>query len=818
MSVERSQSLLLEATRRPVRAAYVVEPSHFTRETICSLTHHAHSKWGGRYHLIAPTDGATVAPAWLQMLRSLDPDCLFFVGDVSKATIDQLHETLYPAVMQRIEVDPSLPFAPVQSDLAQVHSIPRWIESRWLTRGGPQFVDFPAPDSRSEDLFDPAAREFCAINFGLADDSDAGQASLAGQDVTMGEYSRQNLATFGHFLLNSFGSSISRKARASVLARMPFTPQGLGNDFVFVIGSTPFDMAYAWNLDAFVGWDGTFGDPISRLAASGVMWVPTELARMGDIWDGAMLLAVKRPCLTGSVNRIRLCSTSESAEILAGIAATLSGKIRTEGVTIGEPEILAPNEPVFPTVASCATVARDWTHQVRFFEGCASVDLPTAQIAADPQFLGLWACDLALEQRLDDQVGYGDTPPVWRFPRRSLVESEMVFQGMEPTRVNADGLPVRIYDHHARSLRLALPTLDGLFKQLLCQRSLVREDLGVSLQPGPFGRIGPSPQGLHFEALLGLFGGFSAALSFLLQEPWARVFAEMIGKDATRKPFQHAQQVIVDHVEPAIKAGALTDETRLELAIAISQTPRAIGSEPTIASHRLLETIRAFGRDAFERQGDNVSKEQLQRWTFDQSWRIEYLLDRGVLFQGFEERCPECGLTQWLDKRLLASEPQCTGCRARIRVGTRGIEWVYKLNELVARAYRDRGLIATLAALRALNPMGIARYPFRVGLEFFRLGSKQAAAELDIAIVENTALITGEVKAHPMLFKEADMRAQVAVAREIQAASIFFAAPPQPAESWDWLAKLATTLHEESQVDGGPAVKVVALECGIWGV
>lgn len=814
MRVEQSHSLLVEVARRPVRAAYIVAASHFTRQTLCSLTHHALSRWGGRYHVIAPCDESAVAPAWLNMLRLVDPDWLFLVGPVSELVVARLHEELYPACLTRVDLDPTVPFQEIPSLLAYAYGVPRWIAGQWLSPEPPRFVTFPAPSSAVPDLFDPAAREFCAINFGLAEDSDLDKTALKGQGQKARSYLRDHFPFFQGLVSDSLGHLITRKDRASAGARMPFTPVGDPNQVVLVVGNTPADMAYAWNLDAFLGWRPEFQTHASTMGTRRVIWLPESFLASEHILDGAIQLAATVPMVPGSDPILDIRSLSSSMATLELVKTRAERAFEQPRVAIGQVLSLTPNAPTFPATTHRGAVNREWTHRATFLERLASIEIPASSLTADPLFIGLSACEFALEQHLDDGIGH-TSPPVWTMPQRSFAQHEVLSLNRERSRVTRDGMPTALLSHETRSARLLLPGSRSLIQRILRDCVRVNSDLTLQLGYTHFEKTVRSSQGQHFDAIVDLFGGLGATTSFILQGPWRDIFVQMTGARASEKPMARADRVVRERVFPVIHERTLNEHKKRDLTISIAQelqASQARNIESTISYSRMISAIRSYGAAAFRSQGTAVTGKQLKAWVRGHEWEIEFLVERGVLLQGFRCRCDQCGLTQWMTRQQLAHSLVCAGCHGGVRPSVKGVNWEYKLNELVARAIRERGLIAVLAVLAAQYPWWMP--PSIVGTELIPVGHTQAAAEIDIALINNTAMEIGEVKAHPTLFSLEQMRSFYQLGQELRVQRVFFACPRDPEEHWDRLGSICSSLEREFPCPHNPTVSLLPIDLG----
>jgi len=86
---------------RPIRIAFLVEEHEHWREMLQGIFANCYGRWGGRFSLIIPCENGEIRPAYLPWLEAYDADLIYSYVDLSDATIERLHERLYPSSLVR---------------------------------------------------------------------------------------------------------------------------------------------------------------------------------------------------------------------------------------------------------------------------------------------------------------------------------------------------------------------------------------------------------------------------------------------------------------------------------------------------------------------------------------------------------------------------------------------------------------------------------------------------------------------------------------------------------------------------------------------
>lgn len=162
-----------------------------------------------------------------------------------------------------------------------------------------------------------------------------------------------------------------------------------------------------------------------------------------------------------------------------------------------------------------------------------------------------------------------------------------------------------------------------------------------------------------------------------------------------------------------------------------------------------------------------------------------WLVERRVLFRGYELACPNCGLRRWYPIDRLADTHRCDGCQivSSTPVPLQQLQWRYRLNEVVARAV-DQGVLPHLHAVGYMRAWANAPSAGRELLGVLpgaRLEplpkSGRDSIEVDFIAIKAGRIIVGECKAAGGELSEAEVVRFAALGRHFNCSRIAYATP-----------------------------------------
>ncbi len=303
--------------KRPLRVAFLIENTPESLAIIDAIFAYNRDRWGGRYHPIVITDGQTLTDAWWELLEAVDPDVVqSFVA---------LSDDLLTGIDRRVS-----PYLIKQDDEHQCINLPDNGLSPLPTPSNVRMASLPISEP-SLVLFetdhrktDARIKRFVEWNFGGYSNS-IRAVSHALEGVVTQPYKVTDasslvtplaeLATFRDFTYPIQLCSVPREALPEV------NSDRFGETFHVVIGDTPTDAAYFWNLPATI--------PQWRRAYLNQVWFPHDVATNPELADALSSWLQRSADPSGShQGRIRFVSLSLSQEQLQKVVEPLTRNLR----------------------------------------------------------------------------------------------------------------------------------------------------------------------------------------------------------------------------------------------------------------------------------------------------------------------------------------------------------------------------------------------------------------------------------------------------------------------------------------------------------
>lgn len=126
---------------------------------------------------------------------------------------------------------------------------------------------------------------------------------------------------------------------------------------------------------------------------------------------------------------------------------------------------------------------------------------------------------------------------------------------------------------------------------------------------------------------------------------------------------------------------------------------------------------------------------------------LSELTTRQVFLPGAEIQCDKCLASLWYHIDDVRSTIVCRGCRNEVRLRAE-TPWSYSLNELVATAVRDHGIVPVLRTMYRLFSSSRESFSYMPGVEVrsYSADHDEQFCELDLVWVSDGEFGVGEVK------------------------------------------------------------------------
>jgi hypothetical protein len=287
-----------------------------------------------------------------------------------------------------------------------------------------------------------------------------------------------------------------------------------------------------------------------------------------------------------------------------------------------------------------------------------------------------------------------------------------------------------------------------------------------------------SDSGLQLGGLIELFGGVWPAGNAFEDPFWRALLTELAGRpdDIQKRQIGAVERALAEAVEAA--GGTLRPNDVPKAAEEIAK--RAWRRAPELRAVQAKTLKSRFAKFASDLKGRGGHWKFPEGRRFDERARSELndLVERGVLLQGTEARCPNCRTTSWIHVDELRRDLVCPGCLAIFALPF-APDWMLRANELVAGAIRG-GVLPVLNALYQYASRAAVTLTYAVSQDVFRADADEKLTDVDVLVLKDGELHIGEVKSHPAGFDEKAINGIVEIARLMRADVLLFAAEGGP--------------------------------------
>jgi hypothetical protein len=740
---------------RPQRIAFLLNPDTATRRMLDALVDFNVDTWGGRHNPFVPLRRGIIYEDYWQLLELADPDLIYSYSPLARETLERLDRMFAP-----VDVLLHRPFEP---DDYRPH------------------LREQAPTSGILKLF----REMFPAGFARREAAILGYSEKQAERVS--SFIRRNFGVSSHawFCARDYdlpvklpnGPSdrdvlqlLSSDTRLSVPIQVCATQATLRAHAAHSSGDKPFVVTYGnspWNVVHY--WNNAYYSGIQELWSSGLeqMWIPAGYLS-NERRRSALLDVIKRRVYPHGTNPrslevVSYDSSVEEASAVSDIIRQGSNLLRRGPIriaTIGSLPDISVQQPFF---------YRSSQPQQEYISGPESLLTPRAPRVLAGEAHARWMVDIRLDDPEQESI-FSNVRYWWKLPRGGTLARRFVER--HRARVNRSGeLSFEVVN--GSSIPLSIPSKQEVFQELFAQRPNVHltADLRTSRASGHTIRL--SDKGKYYTGVLSVFGSLGYACGTfedqfrrsLLESMCAPTPEYMLAKTAGRL----GQLFHTLITFPGQKRKEAIDA----IAQLILTTARGIPRRrPPMRLNEVQKNLRLFisrlppDEQSYWRRRVSLSSD------------IDDLIKREVLFQGAELRCRNCLSRSWYHVDDLAQQVTCPGCRQVFHLSIES-KWSYRLNELVATAISDHGVVPVMRTLGRVARDPRESFFFIPGIDAFKLGRKNKLprCEIDLCWVGDGEVGLAEIKSRTSAFTAAELGKLAQFTRHTHVKRVVLAAP-----------------------------------------
>ncbi len=750
----------LYVNKRPLRIAFLVNPANNIIKQVQCVINYSMNKWGGRYYPIIFSDGKDIDEPWWNLLCNIDPDMIISFTPLKEELIKKIDMFLTPKYLQAPEeIIDDFSKCPICNQYTQYDGITIAPTLKNINSVCSSKLIIPNLDAEiCEEI-----KQFVNLNFCTYPTNDANIINLKQDNkivIDITDY--ESLKLMFTSLVNS--NYVAYPIQICSIPHNFKRPKlsGVENPFIVIVGDSPEDIVYNWNIIfSYSNWQRKLLNNIrlpSEIVKNSLL---TEPLRQ---WFKTMCYDIRR-----NNHRIRFISFSLNKDELKDIANQFSkGLLSKECIPYHEIQI-----PTFEENPNLLSIKSD----MDFYQASGNntkIDLITPDLDSGKIIQENWVADIYMQYYKNQYPNIQGLDLWWRLPAINNL-SRLLFDNS--SRICTNGIPSVFFTLHQPKLNIHLPDTRKIFETIIENRRKpdYKSDVRNKLKPGKLFFATPSDTGKYLGGIISLFGDVYSCKMYFEIKFWRNVFS-ILSNFNTHKN-DNMKKIVMNKLNKKNKAFLDSDKGRDWLADLILKTSIDIFHiNEEIDNNRFKDEAKneckKFNNIEDNRQLDDNEESFIR----DMNDSLAELIDLEVILIGIKPQCPYCGISQWYSIDELKQKLVCKGCRKKFSIRSEE-PWYYKLNSLISFGYHYQGLAPVILVLGQLLEESKSSFIFDVCLNIYdKFIDKEPFTDLDIVCIQDGKFIIGEMKQSCKGFEEKDFNKIKEIAVNIHPDIILFSA------------------------------------------
>lgn len=750
-TLDISRNYFVEVRHRPRRVAFLLDVDHCPEEHFDAIVDFNISSWGGRYNPIIPLiDGKITEPYW-KLLELVDPDILYTYHALTPALIKRISADLRP--LDVLKRDPRIEPSQLRIDRqATVVPVMRRLMGEfpiWARKPEPAVLIFDDKDV-------PKLSSFIKRNFGGNDrfslwcrDNQIPSVPLQPDDKEV-----MKALTSNHNLLLpvNISGECPRGLKASI--------EDWSTALTLCYGDSPWNFVEYWNLSHFVGENRSAVKPLSE------MWIKPALIEDRAFFETFIEFLQRRVSVSNHQHYLRLISYDASREQMQEVTKKICEHFKWN-LYPSEPIVRAKGDlpdfkarPIIGFFAPRATQPR--TEQATGKNSLLEFRRPPDAPPQDSD--EVWIAEFAVENPGQERY-FANKTPWWKLPKKDHVASLFVRDSL--CRVANDHFISALVSGRQQGIILDTPELRTLFSVLVLHLGapMWTQRLDPSLQSHLTNTfyVRSSDKGRYARGVMGLFESLQKASYVFEHDFWRGVIESLsspVASEHTRDKVRNdLNRLGWDNLASPSGLELLVDEV-VDAAGRIQRPIHYITFGGLLEKYRTyvatLEKDEKFLElgEADSSRSETSDEERVPKLArANLREMLSEMTARKLFLHGAEIQCPRCLASLWYHVDDLKSVVICRGCRASVDLPAE-VPWSYALNELVASAVRDHGVVPVIRTAFRLFERSRESFCFLPGIEILDYKTKPECqvCELDLVWIRDGEFGMAEVKRTPKKF------------------------------------------------------------------
>jgi len=754
---------------RPYRVAFLINPQTTTYEAD-AIINYSREKWGGRFNLIAFSDGNEISDEQWTNVKEYDPDIIYSFPQLS----DDLKRRFrtFTSPLRVVEQRDGERFISVRDDLVSIVPTSTNISKIALGFSGDAqtLCFFIVDDDTPENI-----KEFLSDNFGVIHERDLRYVHIirSRETTQYKDFKITSLSELNDVLLE-LGNWHNKFVFQSQICSLPNSIKETdysnnGEKFEVVIGSSIQDKVYFWNRQLDVRqWIRT---QITQLL------INSELADNEEIHTGLQAFINRQTSSIGHDNSrgTKFVSFSLDEGLLNGFRDTLG-----RGLHHGRGVEKRTSQPIFnySKHSGFINIGRGLDfHRANSDEEVLVINEPDAEESG----IGgqSWFVDLYIEYRPENFTYIVGSNYWWQLPRRNNIANHCGFFN-KPARINESGtFSVAMKRRSSFSpdeniLHLKIPEDRAIFHALFCGEKFdnIDQDEGARFHSSPFYHMRRSDKGMYLSGVLSLFPNLSSATRLFEERFWRDTFEKM-SNFGQEKDGKAREQITKTLTKAVARNNDLSSENGIKwLSAKVFAFAKQLNNEEVDMDYKEMKNIAEIETAKYNENptGMNIPFDEK-----DFKDTLSDLVSSKILLVGARPKCPHCGYRIWYHLDVLTTLITCNGCGYEFPIQAES-RWFYRLNSLVRAAVSKHGtvpLLLTLGELMEDSRSSSISIPSQELL--IKEGDDlKTVREVDLICIKDGRFIIGEVKRSSSLFTQKDFDDMIDLAKQIRPDTLVF--------------------------------------------
>lgn len=709
----------LHLRARPLRHALLIDPSKRSSSEIDDIFLYCLHHWGGTWNVIVPLFDKSISDDWFYLLKAQDPDVVIYFDEIDLQTAKKIITEIQPIELFQFQKSSKITFGDKNNfealsfpgvELESLDSLDRQRIAK--------MVHLYYEDLKSN----PETLSFCIRNFGVLSKKTL-QTVAPREGISVNNI--QNPTHILHILRSlEMGSYILPNTLASAFDGREVADSTIATfegGFHVVVGDSNEDILYAWNR-------GTLKLPHSDY--------PTLIVSAQQLSEASFLdeiaFWIEKRFFVQAPQTNKVVSFSESDDLINHVCVALSSRIKKQftptKLKSGQFPIQGPQERKSDYWFMSELIqVPDFSN----FTGNEYMAPTPLGIQRKSMLNCRWMVDIKIAPDYQQENAYFPNSEGWLLPKRIGLGSKFTWPPHGNQRITNSGFISTPAANGNEVVNVKIPSSTDFFSCLLERYGVTgsgKEQFHPVREISKYGSLKTSSNGALLSKVITLFGGLHDAAGIFSNKAWLTIFSQLAGANIGNS----ISDILTNQIQGPEKTLESEELVTILNRLFLTQKEKSVAQ-----NYKQIRDLWQYSVRVLKKEHKLSFPEEFPKKQF------EFFLQKKILLQGSQIKCPSCQMHYWLTIDELEHTVVCSGCRDSFHVGN--LTFSYKLNSLIATAISIQGILPVIETLQELSHSTQNCFAFLPSQDIFDSSNKQLT-DLDIIAYQDFSFYVGEVK------------------------------------------------------------------------